>query len=92
MVKCVTVCGGSTSEPHDPVEMKVDRNGVDIFRLPDDTLRLTEGKAWRDLAEELGVVCFNEIREILDETGGDYHGCADRYVCPVCGSLIVWRV
>jgi hypothetical protein len=71
--------------------MRIDLNGVDIFRLPDDTLRLTEGKAWRDLAEELGVETFNEVRELLDDQGGDYHGCADRVVCPECGATVVWR-
>jgi len=92
MVKTVHVCCGIRDEPHEPAEMRVDLNGVDIWRLPDDNLRLTEGREYQDLARELGQLAFEGLRGHLDESGGDYYGCGDRLVCPVCGTTIVWRV
>jgi len=92
MVRCVHVCCGSEEEPHDPTEMRVDKNGVDIFWLPDDTLRLTEGRGWTSLASAVGANDFEGLKNRVYQLGGDYYGCGDRHICPVCGTAIVWRV
>lgn len=92
MVKAIHICTGSRGESHEPTVMEVDSNSVDVYRLPDDTLRLTEGRGWTKLASEMGANDFDGLKRRLDQEGGDYYGCADRYVCPICGATIVWRV
>ena len=37
MMVCIHVCSGSRGEAHEPTRMRVDKNGVDIFRLPNET-------------------------------------------------------
>ena len=78
--------------------MKVDKNGVDIFRIRGQThpyekgdLVLTEGYGWQDLAHKFGVHDFGELEKALYPKGGDYYGSSDRYVCTTCGSTICWR-
>lgn len=98
MLKTVTVCIGTKDEPHDPTVMKVDKNGVDIFRVRGQThpyekgdIVLTEGRGWMKLAEEHGVSDFGDLEQILYRKGGDYYGSSDRYVCTICGSTVCWR-
>ncbi len=88
----IHVCTGLKDSPHVPTRMTVDKNGVDIFRLADDTLHLTEGVEWMIIAATFGVGTFDEVREHLDRVGGDYYGSGDRMVCPVCGATVIWRV
>ncbi len=93
MMVCLHVCTGTTDKPHVPTRMKVDKNGVDIFRLPGETdLVLTEGSGWNKLALFMGVNDFKGLTNALDLKGGDYYGEGDRMVCPVCGSTVTWRV
>ena len=92
MARSIHVCCGSKDEPHEPTEMRVEKNDIDIFRLADDTLHLTEGVGWAVVAATFGVSRFEDLREHLDRVGGDYYGRGDRMVCAVCGSTIVWRV
>ena len=79
--------------------MRVDKNGVDIFRINDQQhmydygdLVLTEGKGWEELALKMNASDWKEFQEILFRNGGDYYGSGDRMICPICGSVIVWRV
>ena len=96
MVRAIHICCGSEgkfgSARHEPIPMKVDSNSVDIFRMPDDTITLTVGYGWQKLALKMGANDFEGMKKNLERKGGDYHGCADRYVCPTCGATIVWRV
>lgn len=98
MVKCVTVCCGPRDNPHDPTVMKVDKNGVDIFRIRGQMheyekgdLVLTEDRGWEELALKMGASDWTEFEQILYRKGGDYYGSSDRYVCTICGSTICWR-
>lgn len=91
MVRNIHVCCGSSGNPHDPVEMAVNLNGVDIFREPNrETITITDD-GWKNLAHKHGVNSFEDLILVMDKYGGYYYGSGDRLVCHVCGSVIVWR-
>lgn len=98
MVKAIHVCCGNRVNPHPAEVMRVDKNGVDIFRFRMATsvtekgdLVLTEGYGWKELADKFGVKTFSDLEKALFRAGGDYYGSSDRLVCPTCGSTICWR-
>lgn len=93
MARAMHICSGSRGEPHVPTRMGVDKNGVGIFRMPDESdIVLCEGSGWTKLASKMGVNDFKGLVDALDLKGGDYYGDGDRMVCPVCAATVTWRV
>ena len=100
MVSPIHVCCGTVGKSHEPTRMKVDKNGVSIYRRhpyvdeyePGHLTLLETGTEVREWLEVDDNYSYDEALQNLFVCGGEYYGEGDRYVCLHCGSTIVWRI
>lgn len=102
MAQPIHVCCGRTDSPHDPVRMRVDQNGLGIYRkgqcMAVDEFQpgmlfvfntTNEEKEWLNQGKDESR---QGALQRLFAKGGEYYGDGDRHICDVCGATIVWRI